>query len=190
MTEQPGTAAGGSLTPAARLDAIVRANDIRGRVPAELDAPMARRLGAAFAAFFREDDPRTAEVVVGRDMRLSGPPLVDAFCDSVQAAGLDVVDLGLASTDTLYFASGHLGAPGVVFTASHNPADYNGIKGVPRRRPPARRRAGPAARARSGPRPAAAAGRAEPRAASQPSTCWTPSPATSARSPTPGACGP
>ena len=111
-----------------RLDAIIRANDIRGRVPTELDAPMARRLGAALAAFFREDDPSTTEMVVGRDMRLSGSSLLDAFCAGVQAASLDVVDLGLASTDMLYFASGHLGAPGVVFTASHNPADYNGLK--------------------------------------------------------------
>ncbi len=113
---------------AARLDAIIRANDIRGRVPAELDTSMAQHLGAAFAALFGEDDPHTTELVVGRDMRLSGRSLVDAFCAGVQAAGLDVVDLGLASTDMLYFASGHLRAPGVVFTASHNPADYNGIK--------------------------------------------------------------
>lgn len=126
MAEQPGAAAHGSL--AARLDAIFRANDIRGRVPDELDAALARRLGGAFAECFREDDPRTTEVVVGRDMRLSGPPLVDAFCAGVQAAGLDVVDLGLASTDMLYFAAAHLDAPGVVFTASHNPAGYNGVK--------------------------------------------------------------
>ncbi len=128
MTEQPDTPAAPGSAPEARLDAIIRANDIRGRVPTELDAPMAGRLGAAFAAFFREDDPGTSEVVVGRDMRLSGPSLLDAFCASVQVAGLDVVDLGLASTDMLYFASGHLGAPGVVFTASHNPPDYNGLK--------------------------------------------------------------
>ena len=128
MVESPRSPTGGGLTVEARLDAIIRANDIRGRVPTELDAPTARTLGAAFAAFFGEDDPRTTEVVVGRDMRLSGPSLLDAFCDSLQAGGFDVVDLGLASTDMLYFASGHLNAPGVVFTASHNPADYNGIK--------------------------------------------------------------
>ena len=128
MTQRPRTTAGPTSALEARLDAIIRANDIRGRVPTELDAPTARRLGAAFAAFFGEDDPRTTEVVVGRDMRLSGPSLLDAFCDSLQAAGLDVVDLGLASTDMLYFASSQLDAPGVVFTASHNPADYNGIK--------------------------------------------------------------
>ena len=128
MTEQPDATAGGDLPVEARLAAIVRANDIRGRVPTEFDEALARRLGGAFARYFREDEPRTAEVVVGRDMRLSGPQLCDAFCAGLQAAGLDVVDLGLASTDMLYFASGHLGAPGVVFTASHNPAGYNGIK--------------------------------------------------------------
>ncbi len=128
MAESPGAVSGGDRSVAARLDAIIRANDIRGRVPIELDAPTARRLGGAFAAFFREDDPHTTRVVVGRDMRLSGPSLLDAFCASLQAAGLDVVDLGLASTDMVYFASGHFGAPGVVFTASHNPPDYNGIK--------------------------------------------------------------
>jgi len=128
MAERPDPVPGGGLTLAARLDAIVRANDIRGRVPEQLDAALARRLGGAFAALFREDDPGTTEVVVGRDMRLSGPSLLDAFCAGVQAAGLDVVDLGLTSTDMLYFASGHRGAPGVVFTASHNPADYNGLK--------------------------------------------------------------
>ena len=128
MADSPGTVSGSGSTVEARLDAIIRANDIRGRVPTELDAPTARRLGAAFAAFFREDDPGATRVVVGRDMRLSGPSLLDAFCASLQAAGLDVVDLGLTSTDMLYFASGHFGAPGVVFTASHNPPDYNGIK--------------------------------------------------------------
>ena len=128
VAERPGDARGGDLPVEARLDAVVRANDIRGRVPGELDAALARRVGGAFAEYFCEDDPTTAEVVVGRDMRLSGPALAEAFCAGLQSAGMDVVDLGLASTDMLYFASGHLGAPGVVFTASHNPADYNGIK--------------------------------------------------------------
>ncbi|MDE0653888.1 MAG: phosphomannomutase/phosphoglucomutase [bacterium] len=128
MAESPGPVPGGEPAVAARLDAIVRANDIRGRVPAELDEALARRLGEAFAAFFTEDDPRTAEVLVGRDMRLSGLNLSGAFCAGLQATGLDVVDLGLTSTDMLYFAAGHLDAPGVVFTASHNPAGYNGIK--------------------------------------------------------------
>lgn len=128
MAEDPGAAADRMSAPGERLDAIVRANDIRGRVPAELDEALARRLGSAFAAFFAEDEPRTTTVVVGRDMRLSGARLADAFCAGLQEAGLDVVDLGLASTDMLYFASGHLDSPGAVFTASHNPAGYNGIK--------------------------------------------------------------
>ena len=127
---EPGTTGGGGgdVSAQVRLDAIVRANDIRGRVPDELDTALAGRLGAAFAAFFTEDDPQVSQLALGRDMRLSGRELSDAFCAGVQAAGLDVVDLGLTSTDLLYFASGHLGVPGVVFTASHNPADYNGIK--------------------------------------------------------------
>ncbi len=114
--------------PDIRLDAILRANDIRGRVPEELDTALAGRLGGAFAAFFTEEDPQVSQLALGRDMRLSGRELSDAFCAGVQGAGLDVVDLGLTSTDMLYFATGHLGVPGVVFTASHNPADYNGIK--------------------------------------------------------------
>lgn len=125
MTEHP---PGARASLRERLETIVRANDIRGRVPAELDTAIAARLGYAFATLFREQDPRTTEIVVGRDMRTSGEALAEAFCASVQAAGLDVVDAGLASTDMLYFASGDLGVPGVVFTASHNPADYNGIK--------------------------------------------------------------
>jgi phosphomannomutase len=128
MAEDPGTAPDRRSPLAARLEAIVRANDIRGRVPGELDAATAGSLGGAFARFFREEDPGTTEMIVGRDMRVSGEALAASFCASVQAAGLDVVDVGLASTDMLYFASGHRGAPGVVFTASHNPADYNGIK--------------------------------------------------------------
>ena len=118
----------GRPAPEVRLDAILRANDIRGRVPEELDTALAGRLGGAFAAFFTEEDPQVSQLALGRDMRLSGRELSDAFCAGVQGAGLDVVDLGLTSTDMLYFAAGHLGVPGVVFTASHNPADYNGIK--------------------------------------------------------------
>ncbi len=128
MAERPGGDRADRAPLRERLEAIVRANDIRGRVPSELDAGIAGRLGHAFATFFCEQEPSTAELVVGRDMRTTGEALAEAFCASVQAAGLDTVDIGLASTDMLYFASGHLGAPGVVFTASHNPADYNGIK--------------------------------------------------------------
>jgi phosphomannomutase len=109
------------------LDQIVKAYDIRGTYPDQLDAELARSLGAAFARFVL-DGPGADRVLVARDMRPSGPELVDAFSDGVLGQGLDVVDLGLASTDMIYFAAGHLDAPGAMFTASHNPARYNGIK--------------------------------------------------------------
>ena len=105
------------------LDAIFKAYDIRGVVPDQLDESTARAIGWAFARF--ADAPK---IIVARDMRPSGEDLVEAFADGVASAGVDVVDLGLASTDLLYFAAGHLDAPGAMFTASHTPAKYNGIK--------------------------------------------------------------
>jgi len=111
-----------------RLDAIVKAYDVRGTYPDQLDSEVALRLGLAFAAFLRDHDPEANEVMVGRDMRPSGPELVEAFSLGLRSQGFDVVDLGLISTDQLYFAAGSLDAPGAVFTASHNPAGYNGIK--------------------------------------------------------------
>jgi phosphomannomutase len=105
------------------LDAIFKAYDIRGVVPDQLDAAAARSIGWAFARF--ADAPR---ILVARDMRPSGEVLSEAFAEGAMAAGADVVDLGLASTDLIYFAAGHLNAPGAMFTASHNPARYNGIK--------------------------------------------------------------
>ena len=108
--------------------AVFKAYDVRGLTPEELDADLCRSIGAAFAALVRSEEPDTGSVVVARDMRPSGGELAAAFTDGVTATGLDVVDIGLASTDMLYFASGHLGMPGAVFTASHNPAGYNGIK--------------------------------------------------------------
>ncbi len=110
------------------LDAIVKAYDVRGLYPDQLDAEVARALGVGFATFLSEDEPGTAAVVIGRDMRPSGPELVDAFATGVASVGLDVVDIGLCSTDMMYFGSGSLGLPGAVFTASHNPAEYNGVK--------------------------------------------------------------
>ncbi len=112
----------------ADLDRIFKAYDIRGVTPDELDADVARRLGAAFARFAAEQVGGARRVLVARDMRSSGVDLVAAFTAGVQEQGLDVVDLGLASTDLLYFASGKLDAPGAMFTASHNPAQYNGAK--------------------------------------------------------------
>jgi phosphomannomutase len=110
------------------LDEIVKAYDIRGVYPDQLNASVAGALGVGFATYLAEAEPGASAVVVGRDMRPSGPELVDAFATGVQSRGLDVVDIGLCSTDMMYFASGRLGLPGAVFTASHNPARYNGIK--------------------------------------------------------------
>jgi phosphomannomutase len=105
------------------LDKIFKAYDVRGVYPDEFDEGLACRIGNAFVAF-----TKASLVVVGRDMRPSSEPLADAFIEGVTLAGASVVDAGLASTDMLYFASGHLDAPGAMFTASHNPAQYNGIK--------------------------------------------------------------
>ena len=109
--------------PAERLDAIVKAYDIRGTVPDQLDLETCRTFGGAFAKFV--DAPT---IVVGRDMRPDGVEFARAFGDGAMSRGVDVIDIGLASTDMLYFASGHLDMPGAMFTASHNPAGYNGIK--------------------------------------------------------------
>ncbi|GAA1215227.1 phosphomannomutase/phosphoglucomutase [Prauserella alba] len=107
------------------LSAIVKAYDIRGVVGDQLDAGLVRNFGAAFALLIKPDSP---SVVIGHDMRDSSPELASAFAEGVTSQGLDVVSIGLASTDELYFASGKLAMPGAMFTASHNPAEYNGIK--------------------------------------------------------------
>ncbi len=111
----------------ADLAAIFKAYDVRGLVTEQLDEPTARQIGAAFAAEVIDGSTDPA-VVVGHDMRPSSPGLAAAFADGVRDTGADVVMIGLASTDQLYFASGRLGLPGAMFTASHNPAKYNGIK--------------------------------------------------------------
>jgi phosphomannomutase len=110
------------------LDRIFKAYDIRGTVPDQLDADLVERIGAAFARFAATDDPSVSRVLVARDMRPEGKEFADAFAAGVVGQGLDVVHLGLASTDLLFFASGKLDAPGAMLTASHNPAGYNGIK--------------------------------------------------------------
>jgi phosphomannomutase len=107
------------------LSQIVKAYDIRGLVPDQLDGEIARRLGAAFV---RVVGAAGGSIVIGRDMRPSSPELVAAFAAGANAQGAEVIDIGLASTDQLYFASGSLQLPGAMFTASHNPARYNGIK--------------------------------------------------------------
>jgi phosphomannomutase len=107
--------------------AIFKAYDVRGTYPDQIDAAMCRAIGAAFARFAIAEDGAT-RIVLARDMRPSGVELSAAFAQGAIGQGVDVVDVGLASTDLLYFASGRLGAPGAMFTASHNPAQYNGIK--------------------------------------------------------------
>ncbi|MEV6827251.1 phosphomannomutase/phosphoglucomutase [Amycolatopsis sp. NPDC051102] len=107
------------------LSGIVKAYDIRGVVGEQLDADLVRDFGAAFALLIKPEAP---SVVIGHDMRDSSPGLAAAFAEGVTSQGLDVVNIGLASTDQLYFASGSLNLPGAMFTASHNPAKYNGIK--------------------------------------------------------------
>ena len=112
----------------AAVSSIFKAYDVRGIVPDQLDAALAERIGAAFASFVAADPQTQGTVLVARDMRPSGVDLAAAFARGVMAQGLDVVDLGLASTDLLFFAAGRYGAPGAMLTASHNPAQYNGIK--------------------------------------------------------------
>ncbi|MGY1619656.1 phosphomannomutase/phosphoglucomutase [Geodermatophilus sp. SYSU D00691] len=109
------------------LSAVVKAYDVRGVVPGEWDEDVARALGAAFAEFVHGESGATA-VVTAHDMRESSVPLSRAFAEGVISRGLDVVEAGLGSTDLLYFAAGSLDLPGAMFTASHNPAQYNGIK--------------------------------------------------------------
>ena len=123
-------AAGHGAFDARTLDTVIKAYDVRGVVPDQFDASLARAIGAAMVDVLgiRAADGGPGAVVVGQDMRPSGDALVDAFADGVTSQGCDVVRIGLASTDGLYFASGILGLPGAMFTASHNPARYNGIK--------------------------------------------------------------
>jgi phosphomannomutase len=112
--------------PAAAVHRVVKAYDVRGLVGEEIDEPLVNDLGAAFANLMRGEGAR--RVVIGHDMRDSSPALAAAFAAGVTGQGIDVVRIGLASTDQLYFASGLLDCPGAMFTASHNPAAYNGIK--------------------------------------------------------------
>lgn len=109
----------------ANLHAVFKAYDVRGLVPEQVDEDLARAVGAAFVAVTGAD--RTG-AVVGHDMRPSSPGMARAFAEGASSAGADVTLIGLASTDQLYYASGSLGLPGAMFTASHNPAQYNGIK--------------------------------------------------------------
>lgn len=112
-----------STTSPDNVNAVFKAYDVRGTVPEQLDEDFARATGQAYVQVLG-----VTSMVIGYDMRPSSPDLAGAFADGATSAGADVTMIGLASTDQLYFASGHLGLPGAMFTASHNPAQYNGIK--------------------------------------------------------------
>ncbi|MDP9185572.1 MAG: phosphomannomutase/phosphoglucomutase, partial [Actinomycetota bacterium] len=105
------------------LSRIFKAYDVRGVVPDDLDVDTVRDIGAAFARI-TDDRP----ILIGRDCRLSSPDFAAALAEGITSQGSDAVDLGLASTDLLYFASGSLDLPGIMLTASHNPKEYNGLK--------------------------------------------------------------
>ena len=109
------------------IDAIFKAYDVRGLAPEQLDAELSGNIGAGFARFVADTEGATS-IVVGHDMRPTGPEFSQAFAAGAREQGIDVIEMGLASTDMMYFASGSLDIPGAVFTASHNPAEYNGIK--------------------------------------------------------------
>jgi phosphomannomutase len=112
-----------NTSPLTPLQAIFKAYDIRGLIDGQITPEITKAIGAAYATFVA-----TPTVVVARDMRESGVELAAAFAAGVNSVGVDVIDIGLASTDLMYFASGRLDIPGAMFTASHNPAAYNGIK--------------------------------------------------------------
>ena len=112
--------------PAEAVRSIIKAYDVRGLVGIEIDGEFVADVAGAFARLMRGEGAK--QVVIGYDMRESSPVLAGAFAAGVCAQGLDVIRIGLASTDELYFASGLLDCPGAMFTASHNPASYNGIK--------------------------------------------------------------
>lgn len=112
--------------PAEAVHRVIKAYDVRGLVGEQINEALVTDVGAAFARLMRSEG--AGQVVIGHDMRDSSPSLSAAFAAGVTGQGLDVVRIGLASTDQLYFASGLLNCPGAMFTASHNPAAYNGIK--------------------------------------------------------------
>lgn len=112
---------------AVAMDAIFKAYDIRGTVPDQIDAPLMERIGAAFARF-AADTTGASSILIAHDMRPTGPQFAESFARGATGQGVDVVHLGLASTDLLFFAAGRFDMPGAMLTASHNPAQYNGVK--------------------------------------------------------------
>ncbi len=112
---------------AVAMDAIFKAYDIRGTVPDQIDAPLMERIGAAFARF-AADTTGASSILIAHDMRPTGPQFAESFARGATGQGVDVVHLSLASTDLLFFAAGRFDMPGAMLTASHNPAQYNGVK--------------------------------------------------------------
>ena len=112
----------------AKVEDVFKAYDIRGVFPEEVNEELFRNIGRAFSIFIKKKTQRNTSVIVGRDMRKSSESLAGAFSTGVMEQGVNVVDIGLASTDMCYFASGHFDFPAVMVTASHNPAEYNGLK--------------------------------------------------------------
>ena len=112
----------------ANAESVFKAYDIRGVFPEEVNADLFRAIGRAFSIFIKSKTERNSSVVIGRDMRESSQSLAEAFADGIMDQGVNIVDIGLASTDMCYFASGRLDLPAAMVTASHNPAEYNGLK--------------------------------------------------------------
>ena len=112
----------------AKAEDVFKAYDFRGIFPEEVNEELFRDIGRAFSIFIKNKTQRNTSVIVGRDMRNSSESLAGAFATGVMDQGLNIVDIGLASTDMCYFASGHFDFPAAIVTASHNPAEYNGLK--------------------------------------------------------------
>ncbi|WP_225753666.1 phosphomannomutase/phosphoglucomutase [Actinotalea sp. Marseille-Q4924] len=127
MTSPDAAAPATPSSPLPDLSGLIKAYDVRGVVPEPFSPQVAEAIGAAFADVVVAGSERRS-VVIGQDMRPSGDELVGAFAAGLTARGVDVIRIGLCSTDGLYHASGVLDLPGAMFTASHNPAEYNGIK--------------------------------------------------------------
>jgi phosphomannomutase len=106
----------------ADLEPIFKAYDVRGVYPEQFDEDAAYRIGRAFASWAKAE-----QIVLGRDCRLSSPAMSEAFAAGITGVCVGIVDIGLATTDMVYFASGRLSLPGAMFTASHNPPEYNGM---------------------------------------------------------------
>ena len=111
-----------------KAEDVFKAYDIRGIFPEEVNEELFLNIGRAFSIFIKNKSQKNTSVIVGRDMRKSSESLAAAFATGVREQGINAIDIGLASTDMCYFASGHFDFPAAMVTASHNPAEYNGLK--------------------------------------------------------------